>query len=284
MHGITHLLAVSGSNVSYIIIATKFIFDKIFGKKISNYFCIITIIIFMLVSGASASVVRASLMAIILILSEIFLKKSNTIISLALSAFILLLTNPFIICDVGFLLSFGGTIGIVLFNSKINDALKKRLNMFSNKIINSIIEVLSVSLSAQILIIPIMWYYFNTISIISIFTNLFAVPLSGIISILIMIIYILGLVSINIAQFISYPTYIMISILIYISKIFGSFSFSNITLITPSIFTIIIYYLIAFYAFYKNGLNKYIKKLLYFALAIYFTFLIFKYIVPRNYV
>ncbi len=57
--GITHILAVSGSNISYIIIFTKFIFDKIFGKKISSIISLVTVVLFVFVSGESASVMRA---------------------------------------------------------------------------------------------------------------------------------------------------------------------------------------------------------------------------------
>ena len=169
LSGITHLLAVSGSNVAYIIFATKFLFQKILGKCFSNYITIITVILFVLVSGATPSVVRAGIMAIILILSEILSRQPNTYATIAVTAVLILLYNPLIICDVGFILSFGGTLGIVLLNTKIS---KKFYFLSENKLFKSIAEMLSVTLSAQIILTPVMWYYFNTISIISILTNL----------------------------------------------------------------------------------------------------------------
>jgi predicted membrane metal-binding protein len=57
--GITHILAVSGSNISYLILFSRFLLEKLFGKKLSNYLSIIIIICFIIISGSSASVMRA---------------------------------------------------------------------------------------------------------------------------------------------------------------------------------------------------------------------------------
>ena len=154
--GITHLLAVSGSNVTYIILATKFLFNKLLGKSISNYITILMIILFVLVSGASPSVVRAGIMAIILILSEILSRSPHTASTISVTALLILIYNPLVICDVGFILSFGGTIGIVLFNQTIINFLNTKCFIFSeNKIFKYIIDMLSVTLSAQIILFPI---------------------------------------------------------------------------------------------------------------------------------
>lgn len=104
--GISHLLAVSGSNVVYILVVCKFIFEKIFGRNISNVLTIAFIILFMLISGGSASVVRATIMATLTIVSEFFSRKPNVFASISFAALCTLVYNPLIIYDVGFALSF----------------------------------------------------------------------------------------------------------------------------------------------------------------------------------
>jgi len=245
LSGITHLLAVSGSNITYIIVITKFLFNKILGKSISNYITIIMIILFVLISGASPSVVRAGIMAIILILSEILARQPNTISSVAFTALLILLYNPLIIYDIGFILSFGGTIGIILLNPLVKEFLNYKLSFFSQfKLVRYIFDMLSVTVSAQIILLPVMWYFFNNISIISIITNLLVGPFVGVITILGLIIYFLSVFFNPLAKILSYSVYVLISLIIFISKVCSKIPFGNLTLPTPSILFIITYYLI----------------------------------------
>lgn len=108
--GITHLLAVSGSNVALVIAIAEFVFAKLVGKKFSPYFEILFIIFFVTIAGASASVVRAGIMAILSILANIFVRKSNSINNVFTSALLILLVNPITLANVGFILSFVGTL------------------------------------------------------------------------------------------------------------------------------------------------------------------------------
>lgn len=247
LSGITHLLAVSGSNVTYVVCITKFLFDKIMGKHISNYCSIIMIILFVLISGASPSVARAGVMAIILILSEIMSRAPNTFSTIASTAFFILLYNPLIICDVGFLLSFGGTIGIVLFNKVFLEYIQFKFPyLANNSLIKYFLELLTVTISAQIILLPIMWYYFNTISLITLITNLLIGPFVGSITILGIAMFFLSLIYRPIGKMFSYTVYLLISLIIYISKFCSKIPYANLTLPTPSILMIVTYYLVLY--------------------------------------
>ena len=248
--GITHLLAVSGSNVAYVVVMTKFLFQKFLGKKISNIITILTISIFVLISGASASVVRAGIMAIIIILAEIFARAPNTYATVAVSALLILLYNPFIICDIGFILSFGGTLGIVLLNEKIKLKIEKSISFIAKyKLVSIIIDMLSVTLSAQIFLTPIMWFYFNQISIVSILTNLLVSSFTGVITIMGIVMYFLGLTYFPLAKLIGYSIYILISIILWTASICAKIPYGNILLPTIKITEMIAYYLILFKVF-----------------------------------
>lgn len=108
--GLTHLVAVSGSNVAYVVLLVQFLFNKLVGKKGTYIISIFFLILFMFVSGASSSVIRATIMIVLSIFSNIIYRKSDTVSNISSSAFLLIMINPLIIYDVGFVLSFGGTI------------------------------------------------------------------------------------------------------------------------------------------------------------------------------
>lgn len=272
--GITHLLAVSGSNVAYIIMFFSLTANKIIGKYLSYYISITTTIIFIFVSGASASVARAGIMAILNILAILISKKSNTINNICASAIILLLINPLIIYDVGFILSFVGTFGIVILSKRIINFIE---NFIKFKFVS---ETIGVTLAAQIMLLPIMAYYFNTISVISLITNFLVVPLTGFLTILGFITVILGIFSFKLAAIVSYAIYTLVSIIFKIASFCGDITWANILVPTPKIWMIICYYLIIF-IFIKVKRNK--KMILSTILIIViFNFIIIK--MPRNYI
>ncbi len=195
---------------------------------------------------------RAGIMGIVVITASIFSKRPDTVASIGFTAFILLLFNPFIIFDVGFILSFLGTIGIVLLNSKISFRLKSKLFFKDNKVLNFIIDTLSITLSAQIVLIPVMWHYFNTVNIISLLTNLLVAPFVSFITILGILVYLISLISFPLAQFLSYSVYILLFFVISISKLCASVPFANLLVPTPSIFVIIFYYMCIYFLFFRN--------------------------------
>lgn len=279
--GILHLLSISGAHLVYIVISLKFISKKIFGKNISNYICVIGIILFMAIAESSPSLVRACIMSITVILSEIISKKPNIYASISFSAILILIYNPYSICNVGFVLSYVSTLGIIILYKNVSNMISKYLKIKSKIIIDS----LSISISAQIMILPITAYYFNSISLISVITNLIITPIVGILLILAFIVAILGLISINLAAIFSYPLYILNLFLITISNIFSSFQFSNILVPTPKIIEIIIYYSIMGYLLNKNKfkINSYIDKTLKISLVtVILTSIIIDYL-PKNY-
>lgn len=230
-------------------------------------------------------------MAIILIMADILMQQPSTLSTVATTAVLILLYNPFIICDVGFILSFGGTIGIILLNKPITEWFNKKFFLLKdNKIFKYILEMLTVTISAQIILLPVMWYYFNTISLISIITNLLVGPFTGIITILGLIVYFLSLIYFPLGRLCSYSIYILISIIIYVSQICAKVPFGNITLPTPSISIILIYYLLIYIIFRKkskfieSSLNLLKRKIVNILVSILIILQLCIYIIPKNYI
>lgn len=245
--GITHLIAVSGSNVAFIVLLVQLVFKKIIGKRNTYFISILFLIIFMLVSGASSSVIRATIMTILSIVADILYLKSDELSNLETSAFVLLLLNPLIVYDVGFILSFGGTIGILVLSKDFQ-------KIFEN--FGRLKETLAVTCSAQLVLLPIMAHYFNNISLLSLITNILVVPISGIVTIMGFIIFFISKISFPFAQILAKSLYVLAMFIIKVAEFFAKIPFSNIQIITPNIFEILIFYFIIFYLTDKIGVFK----------------------------
>ena len=251
--GMAHILAVSGMHVTYVILGLSLIMKKILGKRKNYIFCICVLIVYMFITNFSASVTRAGIMGIIMILSKIFYRKNDIYTALSISLFIILIYNPFLIQSLGLLLSYGGVIGIIILNKSILSILKnikiknKKYKYFIKpKIQNSldkIKEIISVSMSVQIFIFPIAIYNLNTFNPYFFISNLLLSIVIGPIIIIEFLFIIVILINYQITKLFIEPIKIGIKILIFISKI-GKLPFSKIYIPTLSLFSIFIYYFI----------------------------------------
>jgi len=255
---ISHILAVSGLHVSYIILVITNILEKVQGKKGSKFIVIFFIIAYMFITNFSPSVVRAGVMGIISILAKITYNKNDIWTSMAISLLIILIYNPYLITSAGVLLSYGGTIGIILFQKNISYLLQKiraksKIYKYKTsakfvKVIDYIQNTISVSFSAQLFIVPIMAKMFNTISLSFFITNFF-------VSIVIGPIIILGFLFI-ISNFL-FSQFLLKSIikcilekilefLIFIAKMGNFLPYNKFYITTPEIYEIAIYYIVIF--------------------------------------
>ena len=237
--GLTHLLCVSGANIAYIAGACLVVLKILKIKPpYSNFITIIVLIIFTYITGSSPAVMRASIMGIMLLLAEVFVRKSDVLTSISAASLFILIYNPFTFYDIGFQLSFAGTIGIVLFY-------KNLVNYFNflPKLIN---EVFSVSLAAQLTVNPLIALYFNKVSLIAIVSNLLVVPITGGVTILGFIMSILGQFILFPAQIVGGLSYFFLSFMLWVSNICANIPFATIQVVTPSIFVIILYYSILY--------------------------------------
>lgn len=144
------------------------------------------------------------------------------------------------------LLSYGGTIGIILLNKILEEKIKPpQLNIkIINKLITFIKEMFIVSISANLIIFPIIVYNYNTISLTFFISNILAGPILGLIIILGFITIFISFISIQISKIPAIILSIFIQLLMHIANFSSSLPFSKIYVKTTSIFTIILYYVI----------------------------------------
>ena len=248
---LSHMLAVSGAHVSYIILGLTYVLqNSIIGKKNGKIVCIIFLLAFMAITNFTPSVTRACIMAILTLFSSIIYRKSDVYTNISVAALITLIFNPYNLLDLGFQLSYGGTIGIIIFIKRIQE---KKSN---SKVINYIKQMALVSIYANIIIIPIMMYHFNTVSFTFIISNIMASPILGIIVITGFLFIITSITVKPLTSLIAIFIKPILSILIKISQICSKLPFSNILVVTPYMFNVISYYAIILYCIKSKKNNK----------------------------
>lgn len=248
---LSHMLAVSGAHVSYIILGLTYVLqNSIIGKKNEKIVCIIFLLVFMAITNFTPSVTRACIMAVLTLFSGIIYRKSDVYTNISVAALITLIFNPYSLLDLGFQLSYGGTIGIIIFIKRIQE---KKSN---SKVINYIKQMALVSIYANIIIIPIMMYHFNTVSFTFIISNIMASPILGIIVITGFLFIIASITVKPLTRLIAIFIKPILSILIKISQICSKLPFSNILVVTPYMFNVISYYAIILYCIKSKKNNK----------------------------
>lgn len=231
LNGISHLFALSGLHVGVFSLILLKILNKLKIKEIKEYIIIFSfLLIFSFITGFSPSILRASLLFFLIGINKVCNLNIKTINILYLVFNILVLTNPFIIYNMSFILSFITTYFIILSNSLI-----KGKNYF--------ISLLKVSLLSHIANIGLSIYYFNYINPLGIIFNLLFVPL---VSFIIFPFTILTFIFSFLNPVLYYLTSIMENISLTFSKLSLPIYFPQIKIITVIIYYILLYIIIRY--------------------------------------
>ena len=249
---LSHMLAVSGAHLSYLVLGINTVLSKkAFGIRRRKILSIMFILIFMVIVNMSPSVVRAGISTIIAIFATLIYRKQDTYTTISIALLLTLLNNPFAIFDFGLQLSYLATLSIIIFYSKFTQ------KQFNNKVKKYLYESAMLTVSANILILPITIYEFNTIPINSIISNLLAGPLLGICIILGMFTVIISIVCFPVSKLIAFPLQIILKILIKIIELISKIPFGNYTVKTPWFIVVFLTYaIIATLIYNKKKITK----------------------------
>jgi competence protein ComEC len=253
--GLSHIVAVSGMHVAIFLLGIAYFFGFLgVGKVIQKFFSIFAIILFILITGASPSVIRAGVMAIIFLLSYTLSREKDALTSLFAAGLVVLVYNPVFLFHAGFQLSFLATFALIIFHPIINKKLE-RIPSFLRGIVTA-------SVSAQIGTLPIAAIHFNGISLVSVVSNILIVPLifpslmTGI------ILYLAILISPFLGFIVSGIVFIPLKIILLLSRLFSSIPFALLKVPSPDISILIIYLLITYLLYnilIENKKSKTIK-------------------------
>lgn len=173
--GIVHVLTVSGLHIAFIVGALMLLLKLFKGNKFLSLAIIsIVLLFYCYLCGFTPSVVRATIMAIVLLLSRICNRPYDGLNSLAIAGFVIVCFSPLSTVDVGFLMSFF-CVMFILFLAK---PFTKLLSFVMPR---KVASVMAVSISAQIGILPFTASFFSSFNFLSVFANFLVIPIFSII-------------------------------------------------------------------------------------------------------
>ncbi len=238
-----HIVALSGYNVSIVAETITNFFKTFLRPAYASVFGGLGIVLFVIMTGASSTAVRAGLMAILVIIARSLGRPAQALRVMAIAANVLVLYNPwYLVADASFQLSFLATLGLVL----VSPIYVSRL---SNYMPPLFAEALGTTLAAETAVAPFILYNMGVFSVVALPVNILIIPLvpmimlSGFIGILI------GAFSASLGIIVGYPAALLTSLLVWIIENASSFSFASVLLPNVSlVLTMICYTMITWYS------------------------------------
>lgn len=174
--GASHILAISGLHIGLLYAVLWLLLSPMRKRKYLKFVSVLLIVgtlwLFAALTGFPASVVRSVTMFSLIALSSLTQERPHTLNTLASAAFVMLLFQPLWLFEIGFQMSFAAVVAIVTLNPLLSS-----LWPTNNLFLSRFRDLLSVSISAQIGVAPIVAFYFHRFSIYFIFSNLWAIPM-----------------------------------------------------------------------------------------------------------
>ncbi len=217
--GISHIIAISGMHITIIsAILMSILLSLYLSRKQAFYFATFGLLLFIILVGMPASAVRAGSMGFLVLLAMNSGRVGNLTNSLVLVASLILLANPLTLrYDIGFQLSFLAVLSLMYFSDFFENVLTK---IKIPKVLG-ISDSLKMTLSAQILTLPLIAYNFNRVSIIAPLANVLVVPMLPFIIILGFVATIPGFVFISLSNILFWPAWLLLT---YLAKVVGFLS------------------------------------------------------------
>ena len=178
--GVVHIIAISGLHLGMIYFVLMRFMNLFKNRNWSRWATPILILsvlwIFTFLAGAAPSILRSAVMFSFIVIGQTINRKSSIYNTLAASAFVMLCINPNYLFDIGFQLSYAAVVSLAAFAKPIHNWFYTK-----NKSLDFLWSLASVTLAAQVLTVPIIFYSFHQFPTLFLITNIFIVPLSTII-------------------------------------------------------------------------------------------------------
>jgi competence protein ComEC len=254
--GTSHIVAVSGYNVSILTITIFGLLRRGVSRRFAFISTITMLIIFCVMTGASASVVRASIMGGLYLLEKAVGRKSPPMHAIALAGLLMILFNPYAIYDLGFQLSFAAISGLVLLGEPLKFFVEKVSNLTLRSILGAGVE----TISAQIFALPILIFSFGTISVISPIVNALILPVVPLTMFAVLFVYFASLIAIPIGIFFGAFIDPILGYILGLIKVFSRLDFSVFALNASASWIVLLYIMIVCATLLTRNYIKEVKK------------------------
>ncbi|MFA5651931.1 MAG: ComEC/Rec2 family competence protein [Candidatus Paceibacterota bacterium] len=245
--GLSHIVALSGYNITVVADAIMKVFSFL-PKNFGFIGGIIGIILFIIMSGASSTAVRAGVMALIVILAQITRRNYQAGRALVFAGFLMILINPkILVFDISFELSFLATIAIIY----VSPVLKEKFSFITDKF--GLRDIISSTISAQILVLPLILYKMGLLSLVALPANILVLAFIPASMLFGFITGMFGFIWIPLSLPFAWISWLLLAYIISIAKIFANLPFSSVNISWFSFGIMIISYIfITLWILYEN--------------------------------
>jgi competence protein ComEC len=220
--GTTHIIAVSGFNVSVIVLLLLKLAGVVHRKYVILLTAFLLFCFLVLVGFDNLPAMRAGIMGYTVLFSKTIGRKTSVLSLLSVAVLVLSILNPLSIFTVSFQLSFAATAGIVGFSKQIEQM--KFVSRYK------FLGELPATLAAIIATTPVSMLNFETFSVVALMVNLLVLPVVTILTFYSAIVVGISLVSMSLAKFVAYPLILIMNYVISVINFFGRLPFSSITI------------------------------------------------------
>lgn len=213
MVGLTHIIAVSGYNLTIILHATRGMFGK-YSKRIGTGLSLCLIAVFLLITGASASIVRAAIVSVLAIMAAYYGRSIKPLLLIGIAAAATAWANPFYIwSDIGWYLSFLAFYGVLVLAPLMMRRFRPRWQ-------KSLIALVAVeSISAEIMTLPFVLYIFDQMSFAGLPANLLVVTLMPLAMLLSLIAGLAGMLAAAVSGWFAWPATLLLTYMLDASRL-----------------------------------------------------------------
>lgn len=250
--GIAHILAISGLHISFIGMAIYRLLRRRFRFLFSAAVSIPVVLSFGIMSGFGISTIRAIIMFILKIIGEVLGRKYDAITAISLAGLVLLVQNPFVVCNSGFQMSFGAIIAIVLILPIVEEILNTD---------NKIIKVLSANFTISLVMNPILAWNYYELPTFSFLLNIVVVPLMGVVIVSSIVGIFCSCIMFGFGKAVIFPGCGILELYTFLCNIINKSSVASIVVGQPKVTIIIVYYAILLVVLFglKNIRTKYTR-------------------------
>ena len=238
--GTLHLMAVSGSNVAIVVAFFLTVLWPV-NRRLKISIIIIAVVFFSFLTRNEPSVVRAAVMASVVLLGFYRRREADTIGLVGFAGLSLLIINPLWLFNVGFQLSFAACAGIVYLVPKFTDRIRRGKSKLA-RIVLWIVFIFLTTIAAQMAVLTLTAEYFNRVPIIGILANLSMIVLANILTIAGLCFLLFILLGDAIAAVYAWPLSQIMSIILPLLKFFMNLPFAVINVGSPGFIKICLYF------------------------------------------
>lgn len=255
--GVFHLLAISGLHISILLYFINWIFRKINFFTFSFLLIFIFLLIYNFLVGEKASMQRATIMSVFIILAGMWGREYSQRIVLYFTYIAMILSNPSFFYDLGFWLSFISMAAIIFVSPVLLNFLSKIFPKFKIKE-SYIVRMAVLTISVQIVLTPMISYFFGGVSTVAVAANLIIIPAFYAVLLLLFVSSVFSMIWMPLGIFILKPVSIFITYILRVTAFLGKLDFSFLSLDHFYMKHVITYYAVLLALFYI--LKKYLSR------------------------